>query len=188
MNVKEIREMVESMRKEQEIFKTVDVNDLLISIEKETHEYLENKTFKTIAEDIFNELSSIESISLVEKEALCGKLKDFFLVKDISELRKSRYLRYIKKGGAKLSCGGFFTKLFVNNGIVYIGMVIFGGRFISVRYDDCIFFQKLTDDEKIILLSFDYIEQFYDESHHINIQTQMKNLPEGIAQVCTRFS
>jgi hypothetical protein len=167
MNGMEIMEMVKNMRKEQEMFQTVDINDLLASIEKENHDYLENKSFKSIAEDIYLVLNSIESISQLEKEALCDKLKDFFLVKDISELRKSRYLRYIKKGGAKLSCGGFFTKLFVNNDIVYIGMVIFGGRFISVRYDDCIFFQKLTDDEKIILLSFDYIEQFHDESHEI---------------------
>jgi len=165
MNIKEIREMVANMRKEQEIFKTVDVNDLLASIEKESHEYLENKSFKSIAEDIYNELSSIETISTHEKEVLCNKLKDFFVIKDINELRKSRYIRYIRKGESKLSCGGFFTKLFLNNNIIYIGMAIYGGRFISVRYDDCIFFQRLTDDEKIILLSFDYIEQFYDESH-----------------------
>lgn len=165
MNIKEITEMVKNIRKEQEIFKTVDINDLLTSIEKDNHDYLENKTFKSIAEDVFNQVTAINSIPSDEMVVICDKLKDFFLIKEIYELRKSRYLRYIKKGGNVLLNGGFFTKLTVKNNIVYIGMVIHGGRFISVRFEDYIFFQKLTEDEKIILLSFDYIEQFNEEPY-----------------------
>lgn len=165
MNSKEITEMVKNIRKEQEIFKTVDVNDLLSMMEKDNHDYLENKTFKTIAEDVFHQVTSIDTILSDEIKVICDKLKDFFLIKDVCELRKSRYLRYIKKGGNVLLNGGFFTKLTVKNNIVYIGMVIHGGRFISVRFEDYIFFQKLTEDEKIILLSFDYLHQFKQEPY-----------------------
>ena len=67
----------------------------------------------------------------------------------------------MKKNSCDLSSGGIVMKIFSNEDcIFYIGLLLFGKKYINVRYDDYFFFQKLTSDEKIILLSFDCIEQF----------------------------
>jgi hypothetical protein len=166
MNIHEISELVKNIRKEQSLFSTIDINDLLKSFEKENHEYLENKSFKTIAEDIFNKLYSMKFIPENEIPLICDKLTDYFLIKNINEFRKSHYVRFIKKGESKLYTGGILVNVFSNQeGIFYAKFIIFGKRFINIKIDDHVFFQKLTADEKIILLSFDYLEQFNDNNH-----------------------
>jgi len=164
MDANELALMVRNAKKEQLLYATVDVDNLLQSLEKESHEYLENKSFKTIAEDIINELRSL-SIREDEIPALCNKLNEYFIVKNIHEFRKSHFIRYIKKGETKLYNGGILVNVYKSNKgdkeITYVKLLIFGNRFITIRLDDYVFFQKLTPDEKIILLSFDYIEKLY---------------------------
>jgi len=165
MNTNEIVSTVKKTIKEQMLISTIDVNDLLKSLEKESHEYLENKSFKTIAEDIINKLNSL-TISDSEIPALCNKLNEYFVIKNIHEFRKSHFIRYIKKGESKLYNGGILVNVYKSErNIIYVKLLIFGNRFITVRLEDYVFFQKLTPDEKIILLSFDYIEKLYEHSN-----------------------
>lgn len=164
MNANDLTLMVKQAKEEQLLFATVDVDDLLQSLEKESHEYLENKSFKTIAEDIINELYSV-SISTNEIPILCNKLNEYFVIKNIYDFRKSHFIRYIKKGESKLHNGGILVNVYKSEkGVIYVKLLIFGNRFITVRLEEYIFFQKLTPDEKIILLSFDYIERLYESS------------------------
>lgn len=159
-------DLVKKTKKEQSLIQSIDVNDFFKYLENENHTYLENKTFKTIAEDILNELYSINSVPENEIPLICNKLTDYFLIKNINEFRKSHYIRYIKKGESKLYSGGILVNLYSNDkDILYARLIIFGKRFINIKIDEHVFFQKLTSDEKIILLSFDYIEKF-DENNH----------------------
>jgi len=154
--------MVRNAKKEQLLYATVDVDNLLQSLEKESHEYLEKKSFKTIAEDIINELRSL-SICEDEIPVLCNKLNEYFIIKNIHEFRKSHFIRYIKKGETKLYNGGILVNVYKSDkDITYVKLLIFGNRFITIRLEEYVFFQKLTPDEKIILLSFDYIEKLYE--------------------------
>jgi len=163
MNTNEIISMVKNAKKEQMLYSTISVDNLLQSLEKESHEYLENKSFKTIAEDIVNELNLL-NISNTEIPGLCNKLNEYFIIKNIHDFRKSHFIRYIKKGETKLYNGGILVNIYKNEkNIMYVKLLIFGNRFITVRLEEYVFFQKLTPDEKIILLSFDYIEKLYED-------------------------
>jgi len=153
----EIALLMKNIREEQELIKSFDVDELLQSIEKDGYEYLENKTFKIIAEENFKELQK-HSIPDTEIPLFCDKLTDFFLIKNKNDFRKSHQVRYMKKGETKLRGEWRLANVFTNEkGILYVGLII-GKRYINVRYDDCIFFQKLTPEEKLILLSFDIIQ------------------------------
>jgi hypothetical protein len=108
----------------------------------------------------------MNSVPKNEIPLICNKLNEYFLIKDINEFRKSHYIRYIKKGESKLYTGGVLVNLYSNDeNTLYARLIIFGKKFINIKIDEYVFFQKLTADEKIILLSFDYIEQF-DENNH----------------------
>jgi len=161
MNTDELLLMVKKAKEEQMLFATIDVDNLLQSLEKESHEYLENKSFKTIAEDIINQLYCL-MIPENEIPVLCNKLNEYFIIKNIHEFRKSHYIRYIKIGESTLHNGGILINVYKSDkGVIYVKLLIFGNRFITIRLEEYTFFQKLTPDEKIILLSFDYIEKLY---------------------------
>jgi hypothetical protein len=59
--------------------------------------------------------------------------------------------------------GGILLDINQGENGMYLSLLAFGKRFIRVKIDDYIFFQKLTPDEKIIILSFDYLEEFEKE-------------------------
>lgn len=165
MNSSELTEMVKNARKEQSLFSTLDILELARSFDNEGHVYLEDKSLKSIAEDIFHKLHEIDYLQEEDRPMYCEKLKDYFLIKNMNELRKSHYVRYMKKGDPKLYNGGILMSVSnVKDNIYHIGLRMFGNRFITINYDNYIFFQKLTPDEKIILLSFDYIEQFNEDN------------------------
>lgn len=156
-------------KNDSSLHSNLDINGLLQkALENDKHDYLENKTTATIKNEIYNELKDY----FFEKDEfhdICEKLKDYVLITEIYELKKSHYIRYLKKDTKKLYSGGILVDVqFIDKG-VYLGVLMRGRHYIHIKMDDYVIFQKLTPDEKLILLSFDCIEKFDASNYKKNI-------------------
>ena len=89
------------------------------------------------------------------------KLKDYRYVDDLTDLQYGRYIRWINLNNPEkldLTRGGMIIDIkILTNGIHIVCKNTYNHRF-QIKLDECYIFQKLTDQEKILLLALDYVE------------------------------
>ena len=91
-----------------------------------------------------------------------NKLKDYRYVDDLSDIQYGRYIRWINlKNPEKieLTRGGMVIDIkILSNGIHVVCKNTYDHRF-QIKIDECYIFQKLTDQEKILLMALDYVQK-----------------------------
>ena len=155
-----IQEIFENAKHDPSLFSAIDVDELLDKIENETTEYLENKTLKNISEmiyDILNEYDVLKNDNEIIQQ-YCNKLAGYRYVERICDLRQGVYIRWIKMGTTKLHNGGIAVNVKIGDEIQIVCKTALG-HFISLKFNDCIIFQKLTMEEQLILMSYHYIQK-----------------------------
>lgn len=155
-----IQEIFEHAKKDPSLFSSIDIDELLDKIENETTEYLENKTLSDISETIYE---TLRDYSPLKKESeiiqlYCKKLSGYRHVERICDLRQGIYIRWIKCGETKLHNGGVAVNIKVGDDIQIICKTALG-HYLSLKFNDCIIFQKLTMEEQLILMSYNYIQK-----------------------------
>lgn len=159
----DINAIFEQARKDPTLFSTLDIENILASVDNVKNDYLENKTMVQINEEIH---TIIEELGLEKPmiENLCEKLIGYRYVDQINELHKGKHIRWIRiadnqtfrplpKQQIKLMAGGILTNVkFLDNG-THIMCMGPGNRFIQYKFDDCLTFQKLTVEEQLILMA-----------------------------------
>uniref|UniRef100_A0A6C0JF42 Uncharacterized protein n=1 Tax=viral metagenome TaxID=1070528 RepID=A0A6C0JF42_9ZZZZ len=156
----DINELFENAMKDPELFSTIDINKLLETIENDKSDYLEKKTMKKITDEIYQEINTL-SVHQKEKQEFCEKLIGYRLVDDVHELHKGKHIRWIRENSKNpsLTNGGIVTDIkFLDNGTHVLCMGR-GNRFVQFKFDDCIIFQKMTQEEQIIMMAYDYLEK-----------------------------
>jgi len=115
-----------------------------------------SRMIKSIKNDYLQKL-------LLSKEKLKdyhNKLKNYRYVDDLSDIQYGRYIRWINlKNPEKieLTRGGMIIDIkILNNGIHVVCKNTYNHRF-QVKIDECYIFQKLTDQEQILLMALDYV-------------------------------
>jgi predicted house-cleaning noncanonical NTP pyrophosphatase (MazG superfamily) len=156
----DIEEIFENAKKDPLLFSSINVNELLDKIENETTEYLENKTLGDISKIIFQILSeyTFENKTL-GKEIITKyyeKLGGYRYIDKVCDLRLGIFIRWIRNN--KLMNGGIVVNIKIGENVQIICKTILG-KHISLRYDDCVIFQKLTMEEQLILMSYDYLQK-----------------------------
>ena len=160
----DINELFENAMKDPTLFSTMDVEKLLESIENDKNDYLQNKSMKIITQEIYE---TIQNLQLPQQTKLeyCQKLIGYRLVDDIHELHVGKHVRWIREhvltnGQAQvLTNGGIVTTIkFLDNGTQVLCKSN-GLRFIQFKFDECIIFQKMTLEEQLIMMAYDYIEK-----------------------------
>ena len=88
------------------------------------------------------------------------KLKEYRFVDDLIDIQYGRYIRWINlKDPAKiqLSHGGIIIDIKIyKEGIQLLCKNFYNKKF-QIKIDECFIFQKITDQEKIILSALDYL-------------------------------
>lgn len=90
------------------------------------------------------------------------KLKQYRYVEDLADLRYGSYIRWIpikNPEKVKLTNGGIYCDMkFTDNGVL---IVIKNNRnfVINFKFDESLIFQKLSDQEQILLTLIDYLEK-----------------------------
>jgi hypothetical protein len=144
--------------KDPSLLASLDVEQLLSTLENENNDYLEDKTLKGITDEIHDIIqSAIEDIELQQK--ICLKLLDYRLVDELHELHKGKHVRWIRRDTNKLTNGGIVVDIkFLDTGTQVLCKNSMN-RFIQYKYDECITFQKLSHTEQLILMAYEHAEE-----------------------------
>lgn len=129
------------------------------SMENENNKSILNLTTKIIKErkeEIINELPIYKN----EKNRIKKKLKEYRYIDEIHELHIGAFIRWIKfKSDNEISITNgalLMDVLFEDN--IQLLLKNNMNRFFRVNFNDNLIFQKLTDQEKIILFAIDNID------------------------------
>ena len=120
------------------------------------------KSLDTITKEVLSEIKDIftqtqTQSSQSERHAaikeMYAKLKEYRVINEIFEIHRGKHVRWIRRqtGAPKLTNGGIIIDVkFLDTGTHIL--VKCGKRFIQIKYDDCVIFQKLSDDEQILFM------------------------------------
>jgi len=164
----DINELFENAMKDPTLFSTMDVEKLLESIENDKNDYLQNKSMKIITQEIYK---TIQKLQLPEKTRFeyCQKLIGYRLVDDVHELHVGKHVRWIRESSQTKVLTNGLEQVLTNGGIVTTIKFLDNGtqvlcksnglRFIQFKFDECIIFQKMSLEEQLIMMAYDYIEK-----------------------------
>jgi hypothetical protein len=95
-----------------------------------------------------------------EKVELLRKLQGYRYVDEIHELKNGCFLRWLNMSDLDdifLVRGAFFCEVVFTDNNTCMRMRNVRGRYFEVKMDDIILFQKLTQQEKVLLAALSYI-------------------------------
>uniref|UniRef100_A0A6C0KQE4 Uncharacterized protein n=1 Tax=viral metagenome TaxID=1070528 RepID=A0A6C0KQE4_9ZZZZ len=143
----------------------MDVNKLMYALDDENNESIMNLTSQKIMEmnlNILNELHLEKQITL----NYLKKLKEYKYVDELNDLKYGAFIRWIPITDPNYlplyNCG-----IICDIKITDIGVIIIAKNFMhrhySFKMDECLIFQKLNNQELIILKALDHLENKLDE-------------------------
>lgn len=152
----DVKEIFEQALKDPSLTSNLDIEKLVESLEDERNDYLENKTMQEINQDIFNKIKKLNT-SLEDKKEICEKLIGYHPINDVYELHKGKHIRWIRNN--KLTNGGIIVDVkFTNNGTQVLCMNS-AKRFIQIKIDECMIFQKLSETEQLIIMAYECVQK-----------------------------
>jgi hypothetical protein len=152
----DIQQIYEDALKDPSLLSTIDVDKLLDSLENTNNDYLTDHTLETIQKEVHDIL---KQNGIVKIQEYCEKLATYRYVDEICELHKGKNIRWIRIDSPekKLTNGGIVVDIkFLDNG-THVLCMNNQQRFIQYKFDDCITFQKLSMEEQLILMSYDFL-------------------------------
>ena len=139
----------------------MDLNKLLKALDDETNETLLNFTTKKIKEMNLKVLKELH-LSTSDTLELFEKLKSYKYVDEMNELKYGAYIRWIPiedPTNISLSKGALFCEMKITNDGVFCICKNFGftTRHFQISMDKTLIFQKLTDQELVLLSALDHL-------------------------------
>lgn len=141
----------------------MDVNKLLKALEDETNENLFNFTSDKMKE---MNLKIIKELNLSRDESLSilKKLKEYKYVDEMSDLKYGTYIRWISIENPKqivLTKGAIFCEMKITDDGVFLICKNLGysSKHFRISMDSNLIFQKLTDQELILLSALDHLSK-----------------------------
>jgi hypothetical protein len=139
----------------------MDIQKLLNALDDETNENLLDFTSKKLKEmtlKILNELN----LSRNETISLFNKLKDYKYVDEMDDLKYGTFIRWIPiedPDNISLTKGALFCELKItDNGVFCVCKNMgFPSRHFQIALDKNLIFQKLTDQELVLLSALDHL-------------------------------
>jgi hypothetical protein len=141
------------------ILNKIDVHDLLKDVDEKVYEKMKCLSLSIIRSEIIGILSQL-NMTGTDIELWIKKLKGYRYIDQINHLEKGKYVRWMRNVSTKifkLTNGSYITDIkFTDNGTQIL--TINKGRFIQYKFDDCITFQKMSEEEQMIL----FLREKYD--------------------------
>jgi len=144
-------ELIKDAREDPSLLSKINTEELLKSLESVKNDFLENQTFDSIAANVFDSLVQLP-ISKHNIETMCEKLSGYRFVDELHLLHKGKFVRWIRHVAPdKLIKGGIVIDIQFGDFGANILCRLMTGDFIRYRFDKCNTYQKLTDEECMIL-------------------------------------
>lgn len=141
----------------------MDVNKLLKALDDESNETLMNFTTKTMREMTLKILKELH-LSKQETLDIYNKLKDYKYVDEINDLKYGTFLRWIPiedPTNIYLTKGALFCEMKITDDGTFCVCKNFGfpARHFQISMDKNLIFQKLTDQELVLLAALDHLSK-----------------------------
>ena len=138
----------------------LEINNLLIALENDSNSSIMNLTtpkIKTIKNNMLQRLG----LEREDLKKLHKKLKNYRYCSDMADIQYGYYIRWISlknPGIIKLTNGGIIIDIDIINNCVQIKIKNNRNQIFQIKLDECCIFQKITNQEKILLGVLDYLE------------------------------
>jgi hypothetical protein len=139
----------------------MDVNNLVKALDNTTNESIMNLSSKKILEMNLNILKELHLGKEVTMDYL-KKLKDYRYIDEMQDLRYGAYIRWIPINDPTclpLTYAGMICDIKITDSGVMIVCKNFMHRHYTFKMDECLIFQKLSDQERVILSALDHLEK-----------------------------
>ena len=141
----------------------MDVNKLLQALDDESNESLMNFTSDKIKEMNLNILKELH-LSKKDTLDLLTKLNDYKYVDEMNELKYGSYIRWIPiedPDNVHLTQGALFCEMKITDNGVFCVCKNYGykTRHFQISMDKNLIFQKLTNQELILLSALDHLSK-----------------------------
>jgi hypothetical protein len=139
----------------------VDVNKLMYALDNENNENIMNLTTQKILETNLNILKELH----LDKETTLNylkKLKEYRYIDEINDLKHGSFIKWIpitNPSYLPLHHCGMICEIKITDNGVFITCKNFMHRHYTFKMDECLIFQKLTSQEKVIIYALDHLEQ-----------------------------
>ena len=141
----------------------MDINNLLKALDDETNENLLNFTSDKIKE---MNLNILKELRLSKKETLeiLKRLNEYKYVDEMNDLKYGTYIRWIpieNPENIQLTKGALFCDMKITDEGVFCVCKNFGfkQRHFQISMDKNLIFQKLTDQELVLLSALDHLSK-----------------------------
>jgi len=141
----------------------MDVNKLLQALDDETNEPIFNYTTKKMQE---MNLKVLQELKLSHEDTLdfLSKLRNYRYVDEMDELKYGTYLRWIplsNPNDLQLTKGALFCEMKITDDGVHLVCKNYGynKRFFQIKLDENLVFQRLTDQEQVLLSALDHLSK-----------------------------
>jgi len=138
----------------------MDVNKLLKALDNEQNELIFNYTSNKLNKINLEILKELNLSRDTLKEYLI-KLKTYIYVDEINVLKYGTYLKWICLNNPEnlvLSRGAVFCNIKITDNGVYLICKGFTNKHFQLKMDEYLIFQKLTNQETVLLNAMDYLE------------------------------
>jgi hypothetical protein len=139
----------------------MDVNKLMNALDNETNESIMNLTSKKIFDMNLNIIKELH----LDKETTLNylkKLKEYRYVDEINDLKHGSFIRWIPitdPSYLPLHHCGMICDIKITDSGVLITCKNFMHRHYTFKMDECLIFQKLTSQERIIIHALDHLDK-----------------------------
>lgn len=138
-----------------------DIEQLLKSLDNEENAFLIDQTRATIQKGKNNALQKLQ-ITRNELKSHHQKLKKYRYIEDLANLKYGSYIRWIRltdPENIRLTNGGTILDIKIYNEGCNILCKNRMNRIFEIRFDECMIFQKLTDQEQVLIDVLTYLSK-----------------------------
>ena len=137
----------------------MDVEKLLKALDNEENSKFLNLTTKKIND---MKLEILKELHLPNEEikTLLQKLKEYIYVDEMSELRYGAFIRWIpikEPDNVYLTPGGIMCEINVTDSGINLTCKNFANKHHRIKMEECLIFQKLTNQEQVLLSALDHL-------------------------------
>ena len=139
----------------------VNVDKLMYALDNENNENIMNLTTQKILEMNLNILKELH----LDKQTTLNylkKLKEYRYIDEINDLKHGAFIKWIPitdPSYLPLHHCGMICEIKITDNGVFITCKNFMHRHYTFKMDECLIFQKLTSQEKVIIYALDHLEQ-----------------------------
>lgn len=156
-NISNIKNIIKEAKDDPLLQSKLNIDEIIKAVNNVDVDYLGDRTLKEIAEEIYNSLLGL-GLSNDTISTYCNKLIEYRLVEEIYQLHKGKHIRWVRISNREptLTNGGIVVDIkFLDNGTHIICKN--KNRFIQYKFDDCVTFQKLSQEEQLLLSCYNIV-------------------------------